>query len=162
DLAKLESTGFRLDFQEVDLVELLHEQVAALRIRHPGVDITERFEGVPFVQADSSRVAQIVTNLLENAAKYGGETPTITVRLRTDAIAASIDVEDKGPGIPRGEQERIFDRSYRLGQRDGANREGLGLGLYISRELAERLGGSLTVYSAPGRGSTFTLRLPLE
>ncbi len=96
---------------------------------------------------------------MENAAKYGGETPTITVRLRADH-SAHIDVEDKGPGIPPDEQERIFDRAYRLRQRDGTDREGLGLGLYISRELAQRLGGSLTVDSEHGQGSTFTLTLP--
>jgi signal transduction histidine kinase len=106
-------------------------------------------------------VSQIVTNLLENAAKYGGERPVITARLRCGA-EVHIDIGDRGPGIPLEEQERIFDRAYRLAQGVGSNREGLGLGLYISKEIAERLGGSLTVRSAPGQGSTFTLTLPRQ
>lgn len=159
DLSRLASASSIFEFEEVDLVELVHEQVAGFRLRHPATMINEEFEAAPFVYSDASRIAQIVTNLLENAAKYGGETPTITVRLRADH-SAHIDVEDKGPGIPPDEQERIFDRAYRLRQRDGTDREGLGLGLYISRELAQRLGGSLKVDSEHGQGSTFTLTLP--
>ncbi len=161
DLAKLESTAITFDFEEVDLVELLHEQVAGFRMRHPSVPVEEEFEDAPFIRTDPSRVSQIVTNLLENAAKYGGDLPRITTRLRATAGTVHIDVRDEGPGIPLDEQERIFDRAYRLSQRVGSNREGLGLGLYISRELAQRLGGSLTVASEPGHGSTFTLTLPV-
>jgi signal transduction histidine kinase len=161
DLAKLESSAFSLDRQPVDLVELLHEQVTALRIRHPDVAVDEEFDDLPDLQTDASRVAQILGNLLENAAKDGGEDPQITTRLFRDGDV-HIEVTDRGLGIPASEHERIFDRSYRLHQRDGATREGLGIGLYIAREFARRLGGSLTVESAPGQGSTFTLTLPLE
>lgn len=160
DLARLEGAVLNFDFDEVDVVQLLHEEVAGLRMRHPSIRVTEVLDGAPFIHSDASRVAQIITNLLENAAKYGGAEPVIAVHLRCGA-ALSIDVQDQGPGIPPEEQEHIFDRAYRLTRRDGSRREGLGLGLYISRELAQRLGGSLTVHSEPGRGSTFTLTLPL-
>jgi signal transduction histidine kinase len=160
DLAKLESASFALDIDEVDVIELLHEQVAAVRMRHPFVAVEVAFEAAPFIHSDPSRVAQIVTNLLENAAKYGGPSPHITVRLRCDDDLR-IEVQDGGVGIPLEEHERIFDRAYRLTQRDGTPREGLGLGLYISRPVAQRLGGALTVQSEVGRGSTFTLTLPL-
>jgi two-component system phosphate regulon sensor histidine kinase PhoR len=98
---------------------LLHEQVTGFRMRHPFVPVEEEFEDVPFVRTDANRVAQIITNLLENAAKYGGDMPRITTRLRATPGSVHIDVRDGGLGIPLDEQERIFDRAYRLSQRVG-------------------------------------------
>ncbi len=107
---------------------------------------------------DPLRVEQVVGNLVMNAIKFGGDHP-IHVRVEQDGKHARIRVRDRGPGIPVEAQERIFDRFERASsdRRIG----GLGLGLYISRQIARAHGGEIKVASRPGEGSAFTLELPL-
>jgi signal transduction histidine kinase len=111
------------------------------------------------VRADRVRIEQVLVNLLGNAAKYaaGG---AVVVRARGDGAAVEVEVEDAGPGIAPEAQERIFRRF----ERAVADRHvsGLGLGLYIGREIARAHGGDLSVRSAPGRGATFVLRFLRE
>ncbi|MGH7623323.1 MAG: sensor histidine kinase, partial [Gemmatimonadaceae bacterium] len=125
---------------------------------------TELSEDGPIVETDQARVRQIAANLLSNAIKYT-EHGTITLRTRRQpAIGrdgseswAALEVEDSGIGIPADKKEFIFEEFSRLGTSD---RAGAGLGLAISKLLAEGLGGRISVASEPGRGSTFTLWLP--
>jgi predicted ATPase/signal transduction histidine kinase len=105
---------------------------------------------------DRSRVDQILTNLLSNASKFGAGKP-IEIFLGEEAGSARIAVRDHGIGIAPAQQDRIFERFERAASK---NYGGLGLGLYISRQLAEAHGGSLRVQSQPGVGSTFILELP--
>jgi signal transduction histidine kinase len=113
---------------------------------------------------DASRVDQILTNLLSNAIKYGRGKP-IGVRVVVEhaheqkPARASISVRDEGIGIAPEDQARIFDRFERAVSR--THYAGLGLGLWISRQIAESLGGALTVESEVGHGARFTLTLPL-
>ena len=118
---------------------------------------------VPAVQSDSTRVSEILGNIISNAIKY---TPAgrivVAVGDRCDASGrrhAVVEVTDSGPGIPRGQHELIFTEFYRLSGAPGTS--GAGIGLAISQQLALALGGRLTVDSELGRGSTFTLWLPL-
>lgn len=108
---------------------------------------------------DRSRVEQVVVNLLTNAIKYCDGCP-IQVAVQIDGDDAVLSVADEGPGIPDEKQETIFERFERSGdlQRVG----GLGLGLYISREIVEAHGGRITVHSKLGEGATFTVRLPRQ
>jgi signal transduction histidine kinase len=108
---------------------------------------------------DKFRVEQIVTNLLTNAIKYGSGQP-IGVSVETDEGAAILKVKDRGIGIPRDAQSRIFERFERVNRRGGPS--GLGLGLYIVRQIIEAHRGSISVDSTPGQGSEFTVRLPLD
>ncbi|MDP9364257.1 MAG: ATP-binding protein [Chloroflexota bacterium] len=112
------------------------------------------------VEGDAVRLEQVLLNLLANAVTYAPNTERIEVRLGRRDGAAVVDVQDQGPGIPTGDQDRIFARYYRAERTDGAN-AGLGLGLFIAREIASAHGGSLEARSTPGLGTTFTLRLPL-
>ena len=160
DMARLEADRLVLDTDEVDLVELLSEEAAALRGRHPHVRLQEHYpERAPLLESDPYRIRQVVTNLLDNAAKYGGPNPIVDLSARVDGDYVEIGVRDRGPGIAPDDQPHVFERLYR-GRSDAARgSKGLGLGLYISQQLAERLGGSLTFTSEPGAGTEFTFRL---
>ena len=117
----------------------------------------------PIVWADSARLRQILTNLLDNALKFMG-TGTISVSIGTHPEHPGFvcfKVADNGPGIPANSTERIFERLYQIGEDVDSRRKGLGLGLYICRELAARMGGKLWVESELGHGATFLLTLPI-
>ena len=107
---------------------------------------------------DDFRVEQIIVNLITNALRYGGGKP-VTISLLTVGDNVEIHVQDQGRGIPANEQQRIFEKFERLGNKE--IREGLGMGLYIARQLAEAHGGQLSVRSTLGEGSCFILQLPL-
>ncbi|MBC7685640.1 MAG: sensor histidine kinase, partial [Bdellovibrionales bacterium] len=108
---------------------------------------------------DEFRVGQVIINLLTNALRYGGSKP-VRITLVRDRDSALIEVRDQGVGISEADQLRIFNPFERAGTKDV--REGLGLGLYIARQLAESHGGTLEVTSAPNQGAAFMLTLPLQ
>jgi signal transduction histidine kinase len=113
--------------------------------------------GTPEIETDPRRVRQILLNLLSNALKFGERRPVHVRCGPTPAGGVRVEVVDEGVGIPRDRHERIFEEFVQLPSTAGG---GTGLGLPISRRLARLLGGTLTVRSAPGEGSTFTLELP--
>ena len=117
-------------------------------------------DSIPDVMGDwdEFRVEQILVNLITNALRYGGGKPvSISFSLIDNCVA--IHVQDQGPGIPEHEQQRIFEKFERLD--NNKVKEGLGMGLYIARQLAEAHGGNLSVNNTRGAGACFTLRLPL-
>ncbi len=117
--------------------------------------------GVPALSVDEARARQALQNLIENAVKYspGGGTVHVHVRRSGDS-AVAIEVTDQGLGIPPEELDDVFEKFHRLDPGMSLGVAGTGLGLYIARELARRMGGDLTLHSAAGVGSTFTLTLP--
>jgi signal transduction histidine kinase len=116
--------------------------------------------GLPAVAADPDRLAQAIGNLLSNAVKYTLSGGTITVAAGSDSEGDWVRVYDTGPGIATAEQERIFEPFHRS-DAHLLYPEGMGLGLAITRDIVAAHGGRLTLESAPGQGSTFTIRLPL-
>jgi PAS domain S-box-containing protein len=112
------------------------------------------------VQADRHRLAQVFANLLTNALKYSPGGGEVVLRVERGAGEARVHVVDQGVGIPPEALPRLFDRFYRVRETAG-HAQGLGLGLYISRRIVEAHGGRIAVESEPGRGSTFTVTLPL-
>lgn len=115
------------------------------------------------VFCDEVRAVQIVSNLISNASKYSPEGAPITVVVHPSEFGeplARVDVVDQGQGIGAEDLERVFERFYRVEDSLTMRTSGSGLGLYIARELATAMGGTLTVRSQPGKGSTFTLALP--
>jgi signal transduction histidine kinase len=109
------------------------------------------------VNGDRHRLEEVVENLLTNALKYGGESKPIRVTLRAEGPDAVIEVSDQGIGIAAEDQARIFNRFERAVS--SSKISGLGLGLYIARLIVEAHGGTISVRSALGQGSTFTVRL---
>jgi signal transduction histidine kinase len=113
----------------------------------------------PVVETDPVRLQQILVNLLSNAVRHSPPGGRIAVTVRTDAAAVDFEVRDEGPGIPEDALERIFEPFERFDPSSGL---GTGLGLPVSRRLAEVLRGRLSVSNAPGKGAVFTLSLPLK
>jgi len=114
------------------------------------------------VRHDARALSCTVLNLLTNAYKYTGDDRRIEVCTRDEGGHVAIAVCDNGIGLSRRDAARIFQPFYRVAARDGRQASGIGLGLSVARHLAQCQGGSLTVASAPGAGSTFTVRLPAE
>jgi signal transduction histidine kinase/DNA-binding response OmpR family regulator/CHASE3 domain sensor protein len=164
DLSKIEAGKLDVRPEEIALPRLRDELADVFRpvARDKGIELTATIEPdvPPTMVTDSTRLQQVLKNLLSNALKF---TDRGGVELRLRRVAGgriAFDVKDTGIGVARDQQEAIFE-AFR--QADGTtNRKygGTGLGLSISRDLARLLGGELTVDSAPGRGSTFTLVLP--
>jgi signal transduction histidine kinase len=107
---------------------------------------------------DRLRIEQVVMNLLSNAFKYGAGQP-VALSLAREGAWAIIEVRDHGPGVPVGDLERIFERFERAAAL--GNEGGLGLGLYVSREIVHAHGGSIAGRTLPEGGACFTIRLPL-
>jgi signal transduction histidine kinase len=157
DLTRLEAHQFRVVREEVGLAALLEQAAAAFREKARATDIAFEtpVEGAPTVITDGDRVLQIVTNLLDNAFRWTPRGGRVELGCVTTNGIAAIKVTDTGRGIAAAEREAVFHPFY---SRRGEG--GTGLGLSISRELAQALGGRLSVESTPGEGSTFTLTLP--
>ena len=118
-------------------------------------------EALPRIAADAEALGLALHNILDNAVKYSGEARAIEVRLAREAGEILIAVRDQGVGIPREEQQKIFDRFHRVGTSLVHEVKGSGLGLSLVQHIVQVHGGRVTVDSEPGRGSTFTLRLPI-
>jgi len=133
-------------------------------IRAAGHDLSVESPDRPvWINGDRVRLAQILSNLLNNAAKYSNAGGRIVVRTSEHAGEARISVRDSGVGIDPESMARLFDLFVRGPESDRRHREGLGVGLALARRLAELHGGSLSGASeGPGRGSEFTLRLPAD
>jgi len=117
---------------------------------------------LPEVPMDADAVGQALANLIDNAVKYAGDERVLAVDARRDGDRLALSVTDRGIGIPPAEHGRIFEKFYRVGRSETQGRRGSGVGLALVRHIAHAHGGTVTVESAPGRGSRFTLWLPLE
>jgi signal transduction histidine kinase len=161
EMVLLESGQLRLAHVRIELPAYLADLVHGLRGALPTARIQlSAQEGVPAVEVDPPRLERIVVNLLSNALKYSPPASPVVVEVLAEAAGeVVIRVADGGIGIAPEDQGRIFGRFYRVtGSRQP---EGLGLGLYIARLLTEAHGGRITLESAPGRGSVFSVHLPV-
>jgi signal transduction histidine kinase len=163
ETARLEDSALQLRLAGLDLRDVVREAVTALgplaRAEHA---LTTEVPPVPVpVQGDRSRLVMVVTNLLHNAIKYSPDGGEIVVRCAVDGSVATVSVTDHGIGIAAADQSRLFTRFGRIATERTAGIPGTGLGLYLARDLTRRHGGDVQVSSKPGRGSTFTVTLPL-
>jgi signal transduction histidine kinase len=113
------------------------------------------------VRCDEDKLRQVLVNLVENAIKYSPEGGDVVVHVEARNGSGRIAIRDQGIGIAPADHTRIFDKFTRLDPGLTRGVGGTGLGLYISRELVTRMGGTITVDSTPGEGSTFTVELPV-
>jgi two-component system phosphate regulon sensor histidine kinase PhoR len=144
-----------------DVRELCESAIESTRVRAPsGIELSLDAPEALVVQTDPARLRQVVVNLLDNAVKYSPEGGRVDLRVAERDGSFAIEVADEGLGIPHEQQARIFEKFVRLDPEMRRGVGGSGLGLYISHELVERMGGRLRVESEPGHGSTFTVQLP--
>lgn len=163
DLTRIRLGKLVLNREKVDLGAISAEAIERIRAADTKktIDISYSCPQGLVGNWDSLRIDQVITNLLSNAIKYGNKTPvTMQIELETGGEAAIIRVSDKGLGIAPEMQEKVFQRFERA---QAVNHfSGLGLGLYITRQIVEAHGGSISVKSALNQGSEFTVRLPLS
>ena len=160
DTARIDTGRLALRMAPVDLCALVQETVETFRRGHPQRVVCD-LPASPLVHtADAARLASVLSNFLDNAAKYAPERAPIQVRMSLAAERVRIEVTDHGPGIRPEDRERIFERYYRAPS-TAEIAGGLGLGLFICRAIAEGHGGSVGVESTPGRGATFWIDLSL-
>jgi signal transduction histidine kinase len=159
DISRIMAGRLRLQIEPVDLNVLLREVVDRLAPEERERVRLEATGASVVGQWDRSRVDQVVTNLLSNAIKYGAEAP-VEVSLGCDGDRARIAIRDQGIGIAAADQERIFGRFERA-QESSKNAVGFGLGLWIVKQIVDAAGGSVHVKSELGKGSIFTVELPL-
>jgi signal transduction histidine kinase len=158
DLSRMDAGRMRIESEEVDLEDVarvLAEEVHALA-ESTGHAIEVVADEDAWAQADEERVLQIGRALVRNALTHTPPGTHVELRAERRGSRTSLVVEDDGPGIPAEQVERVFQRFHRV---DGGHASGSGLGLAIARELAGRMGGSVTLESGPGR-TVFALDLP--
>jgi len=145
-----------------DLRPLAESVLDSARLRSPErIELRLEQNGAPAVAiADEDKLRQVLVNLLDNAIKYSPDGGDVVLELDGGHGRVRLTVRDRGLGIPPGEQERIFEKFYRLDPALTRGVGGSGLGLFISRELVSRMGGSLSVRSQPGDGAAFVVDLP--
>jgi PAS domain S-box-containing protein len=157
--SRLDRGEISVEHDRVDVAELARRTVETMQ-PHISVAVTLEAPGEAFATGDRDRIQQILINLLDNAAKYSPSGGGITVSVGETAEHIELSVTDEGVGIAPAEQEAIFEKFYRVDPHLSQTPGGTGLGLYISRELAQRMSGEIAVESQPGSGSTFVLELP--
>lgn len=162
DVARIEEGRKRYRFEECDLTELARDAARLIDplARERGVTISTRLSDA-VATVDPHAIQQAVVNLLDNAVKFSPAGKTVELVLEAAGPAAwKLSIRDDGPGIPAAEHERIFDRFHRLGNELRREAQGTGIGLSIVKHVAEAHGGTITVDSRPGHGSTFHLTIP--
>ena len=159
---QLEEGRLDVTTSATDLRALAESALDSARLRSPEqIELRLEQDGVPAVAlADEDKLRQVLVNLLDNAIKYSPDGGDVVVALAGGQGRVRLTVRDCGLGIPPGEQERVFEKFYRLDPALTRGVGGSGLGLFISRELVSRMGGSLTVRSQPGEGAAFVVDLP--
>jgi two-component system sensor histidine kinase VicK len=162
-LARSDSASPPLEFETVAVAPFLTELAGRAEVlaREHSAKLERKLEGGGFVEIDRQRIEQAVLILVDNAAKYGPPGGTVTLASFVRSGELHISVEDRGPGIPREELPRIFERFYRLDKARSRQLGGTGLGLPIAKTIVEAHGGHIETVSHIGEGTKISIRLPL-
>ena len=161
--SNLDAGSLQVSIERCDGRELAAGVLEAARTHAPE-DVTLELRApkrLPAVAADPGQLRQVLVNLVDNAIKYSPDGGPVELALEAGEKTMRFVVRDRGLGIPESERTRIFEKFYRLDPNMTRGIGGTGLGLYICRELVERMQGRIWVASQPGEGSTFTVELPV-
>ncbi|MFA5119380.1 MAG: HAMP domain-containing sensor histidine kinase [Candidatus Omnitrophota bacterium] len=161
-LAQHENTSAKVFMSDVEVIDVISKAVASLRVKLQEKKIRSQMnfpEDNVVVKGNVTMLEQLFVNLIDNAVKFSHEEATITVSIEKKAHHAEISIQDEGMGIKKEEQEKIFDRFYRV-DASRTQTKGYGLGLAIAKTIAEVHGGSIAVSSSFGKGSKFIVILP--
>ncbi len=164
DLSKIEAGKMELELSSFSLVAALDNAITLIRERASSHGIRLQVEVAPpldTVVADERKLKQVMVNLLTNAVKFTPDGGTVSVRASREPDAITVAVHDTGIGIAPEDQQRIFEEFTQATHQGDRSREGTGLGLSLTRRIVELHGGTIGVQSVPGKGSTFTVALPL-
>jgi signal transduction histidine kinase len=164
DFSKIEAGRKTYNFAEGDMAEVIENVLSSYRyqITNSGFDIqTNTQPDLPSVFIDRDAMAQAISNLLDNAIKYSGAVKQLSITTATLPSNLSIEIADHGIGIPRDEQAKIFEKFYRVGNGLVHDVKGSGLGLSLVKHIIEAHKGTISVESDVGKGSRFTILLPL-
>ncbi|GAB4127124.1 MAG: hypothetical protein OHK0050_40300 [Roseiflexaceae bacterium] len=161
DVSRVQSDRLVVDLQPIDLCRVLEEIAEDIRPTLHEHSLVLHYPSQPIqVLGDELRLGQVFHNLIANAIKYSPDGGVVRVELTTSATSAIVQVSDSGIGIPIEAQQHLFERFYRAPNAEALRVEGMGIGLFVVREIVQRHGGSITVVSAEGQGSRFTVNLP--
>jgi signal transduction histidine kinase len=164
DFSRMDAGVKEYNIQETDLIEVVRSSLEAYKfqISDSGFKIeSELPDESVILRIDKDAISQVLLNLLNNAIKYSDEKKYILVKVRKDPISALISVTDHGVGIPKEELKKIFDKFYRVSTARTKETRGSGLGLTLAKHIVEAHGGTIEVESEVGKGSRFTVRIPL-
>ena len=162
EFTRIQDGRFTLSIERMDLAAEVEDAVFTYRnlAEQEGVELryTCDEESIPPIEGDSERLKQVLLNILDNAAKYGGGGETIEVSLTAEEEAVMIRVRDHGPGIPPDELPHVKERFYK----GSSKKRGSGIGLAVCEEIVTRHGGTLLIENAEGGGVLVTVRLPVR
>ena len=153
----------RLNYETIELRPLLENIITHQRLKaDKPVNIHLQMSGDIFIRADRTHLSNMISNLSNNAVKYSDEKAEICIKCQISKVSCQISVIDKGIGIPLDKQPYLFNKFYRVPTGNRHDVKGYGLGLYYVKTMIELHGGSIHVESSPGKGSTFTLEIPIK
>ena len=164
-MASLDKKEIEFRFEKVSMHTVIEHAVETIdiQVQQRNGKVTLHLDAAdPYVYGDNEHLASLLNNLLDNAIKYSPESPEITVRTRNEGKGFILSVEDKGIGMTKSVQSKIFERFYRQSSGNVHDVKGFGLGLNYARAIIEAHKGNITVFSEPGKGSRFEVYLPLN
>jgi len=162
DLSKLEAGKLQLKKELFDLNKLIEDTIAETNLTMPGNNINFHPEGNIVISGDSDKIGQVISNFLSNAIKYSNKGSAITVSNKKRGEQVIVSIKDEGIGINAKDQEKLFQRFYRVESDKTKNISGFGIGLYLSGEIIQRHKGKIWAKSEEGKGATFYFSLPLK
>lgn len=161
DVSRLQQGRVEMRLAEIELTDVVRDVAERMRLLSQGHEIETKIEGTAAIVADRDRIEQVLEDLVGNAIKYSPDSGRVEISLHTSGANAVVSVRDEGIGIAPGEVEKIFGLFYRSPDPRADHVGGLGLGLYISREIVSRHHGRLWAERNTGAGTTFHVTLPL-
>jgi two-component system, chemotaxis family, CheB/CheR fusion protein len=161
DTTRISEGKLLLSLEPTDINELIQQRVEEISSTS-NHKIALELHDLPTVLADKERIGQVVTNFLTNAIKYSPKGSIIAITARSEAGNIEVSVQDQGCGIPKDDIPKVFERFFRVTANKMDTYPGMGLGLFISAQIIERHGGTISVQSQLGEGSVFSFILPIK
>jgi PAS domain S-box-containing protein len=162
NVSRLENNQIHIERKCFDMAELIRETEEESMVYGSNHQLVFAPAEPMMVKADRDKIAQVINNLISNAAKYSPHSSTIHVACRTQDGHAMVSVRDEGKGIAPSDLSRIFERYYRVNNAESQTIAGFGIGLYLCCEIIKRHDGKIWAESTPGKGSTFYFTLPID
>jgi signal transduction histidine kinase len=164
DTSVIETGALRFDWAQVNLIKLVNEVCERMQITSPlhQIVFAAPMDGDYMLTGDESRLEKVFSNILHNAIKYSPTGEKVLVDVSEESEFYLVAITDYGIGIPTEDHDKLFDLYYRGSRVDNKKFSGLGLGLYLSKQIIDKHRGTLTFTSTPGSGTTFFIRLPKQ